>query len=57
MLARKNNLLGTVVIHAISDLIVQLLKDNLGNAEEIRAVILHNLINSEWKTVDMRYKK
>ena len=57
MLARKNNLLGTVVILTISDLMVQLLKDNLGNAEEIRAVILQNLINSEWKTVDMRYKK
>ena len=54
MLARKNKVLGTVVVHSVSDLIAQLLKDNLGNAEEIRAVILQNLINSEWGLVGSR---
>ena len=54
MLARKNKNLGTVVICTISDLIVQLLKDNLGNAEEIRAVTLQNLINSEWRLIGSR---
>lgn len=54
MLARKNKVLGTVVVHSISDLIVQLLKDNLGNAEEIRAVILQGMINSEWRLADTR---
>ena len=56
MLARKNINLGTVVIHSISDLIAQLLKDNLGNAEEIRAVILQGMINSEWRLIDARSK-
>lgn len=54
MLARKNKMLGTVVIHSVSDLIAQLLKDNLGNAEEIRAVLLQNMINSEWRLVGAR---
>ena len=54
VLARENKNLGTVVMHAISDLVAQVLKDNLGNAEEIRAVILQNLINSEWRLVGTR---
>lgn len=54
MLARKNKMLGTVVIHSVSDRIAQLLKDNLGNAEEIRAVLLQNMINSEWRLVGAR---
>ena len=56
MLTRKNNILGTMVIHSISDRIAQLLKDNLGNAEEIRAVLLQGMVNSEWRVVGARQK-
>ena len=53
-LTRKNKILGTAVMHAMSEQMAQVLKHNQGNVAEARALILQNLINSEWRLIDSR---
>lgn len=52
LIVRKNKILGTVVIQRVSEAMMSILESNRGMAEEIRAVMLQNMINSEWRIVD-----
>lgn len=56
LIARKNKTLGTDVIQRVSEPIVQKLKHNRGNADEIRAVLLQNFINAEMRIINARFK-